>query len=105
MLSVLNICHVLGCLFQHLKFKYLNKIFHWVETSQGSNDELWYCQSRRRGLLQHLKSLKGEKERDFYFDSVFHVFQGKPYVFDRVLPPNTEQVQVYDTSARQIVKG
>uniref|UniRef100_A0A8C9XFZ4 Kinesin-like protein n=1 Tax=Sander lucioperca TaxID=283035 RepID=A0A8C9XFZ4_SANLU len=29
---------------------------------------------------------------------------GKPYVFDRVLPPNTEQVQVYDTCARQIVK-
>uniref|UniRef100_A0AAQ4Q4L2 Kinesin-like protein n=1 Tax=Gasterosteus aculeatus aculeatus TaxID=481459 RepID=A0AAQ4Q4L2_GASAC len=28
---------------------------------------------------------------------------GKPYVFDRVLPPNTEQVQVYDTCARQIV--
>ncbi|KAI3355637.1 hypothetical protein L3Q82_004177 [Scortum barcoo] len=30
--------------------------------------------------------------------------KGKPYVFDRVLPPNTEQVQVYDTCARQIVK-
>uniref|UniRef100_A0A671U0F4 Kinesin-like protein n=1 Tax=Sparus aurata TaxID=8175 RepID=A0A671U0F4_SPAAU len=29
---------------------------------------------------------------------------GKPYVFDRVLPPNSEQVQVYDTCARQIVK-
>uniref|UniRef100_A0A673AUJ8 Kinesin-like protein n=1 Tax=Sphaeramia orbicularis TaxID=375764 RepID=A0A673AUJ8_9TELE len=29
---------------------------------------------------------------------------GKPYVFDRVLPPNTEQIQVYDTCARQIVK-
>ncbi|KAM3607149.1 uncharacterized protein V6R79_002410 [Siganus canaliculatus] len=32
------------------------------------------------------------------------VVSGKPYVFDRVLPPNTEQVQVYDTCARQIVK-
>ncbi|XP_033468947.2 kinesin heavy chain-like [Epinephelus lanceolatus] len=32
------------------------------------------------------------------------VVAGKPYVFDRVLPPNTEQVQVYDTCARQIVK-
>ncbi|XP_073329766.1 kinesin heavy chain-like [Pagrus major] len=32
------------------------------------------------------------------------VAQGKPYVFDRVLPPNSEQVQVYDTCARQIVK-
>uniref|UniRef100_A0AAQ4S643 Kinesin-like protein n=1 Tax=Gasterosteus aculeatus aculeatus TaxID=481459 RepID=A0AAQ4S643_GASAC len=31
------------------------------------------------------------------------VVSGKPYVFDRVLPPNTEQVQVYDTCARQIV--
>uniref|UniRef100_A0A4W6C452 Kinesin-like protein n=1 Tax=Lates calcarifer TaxID=8187 RepID=A0A4W6C452_LATCA len=29
---------------------------------------------------------------------------GKPYVFDRVLPPHTEQVQVYDTCAKQIVK-
>lgn len=43
--------------------------------------------------------------KDFYFDGVVPVFQGKPYVFDRVLPPNTEQVQVYDTCARQIVKG
>lgn len=33
------------------------------------------------------------------------VFQGKPYVFDQVFTPNTEQVQVYDTCARQIVKG
>ncbi|XP_069010542.1 kinesin heavy chain-like [Embiotoca jacksoni] len=32
------------------------------------------------------------------------VVAGKPYVFDRVLPPNTEQVQVYDTCARQIVR-
>ncbi|XP_034417355.1 kinesin heavy chain-like [Cyclopterus lumpus] len=32
------------------------------------------------------------------------VVAGKPYVFDRVLPPNSEQVQVYDTCARQIVK-
>ncbi|XP_028249111.1 kinesin heavy chain-like [Parambassis ranga] len=35
-------------------------------------------------------------------DSV--VVAGKPYVFDRVLPPNTEQVQVYDTCAKQIVR-
>lgn len=33
------------------------------------------------------------------------MFQGKPYVFDQVFTPNTEQVQVYDTCARQIVKG
>uniref|UniRef100_H3CAJ8 Kinesin-like protein n=1 Tax=Tetraodon nigroviridis TaxID=99883 RepID=H3CAJ8_TETNG len=32
------------------------------------------------------------------------VVAGKPYVFDQVFTPNTEQVQVYDTCARQIVK-
>ncbi|XP_029385633.1 kinesin heavy chain-like isoform X2 [Echeneis naucrates] len=32
------------------------------------------------------------------------VVSGKPYVFDRVLPPHTEQVQVYDTCAKQIVR-
>ncbi|XP_071328605.1 kinesin heavy chain-like isoform X1 [Trachinotus anak] len=32
------------------------------------------------------------------------VVAGKPYVFDRVLPPHTEQVQVYDTCAKQIVR-
>ncbi|XP_072253708.1 kinesin heavy chain-like [Leuresthes tenuis] len=32
------------------------------------------------------------------------VVAGKPYMFDRVLPPNAEQVQVYDTCAKQIVK-
>ncbi|KAL7369500.1 hypothetical protein ABVT39_000567 [Epinephelus coioides] len=30
--------------------------------------------------------------------------QSKPYVFDRVLPPNTSQEQVYDQCAKQIVK-
>uniref|UniRef100_A0A8C1SSI6 Kinesin-like protein n=1 Tax=Cyprinus carpio TaxID=7962 RepID=A0A8C1SSI6_CYPCA len=29
---------------------------------------------------------------------------GKPYIFDRVFPPNTTQEQVYDTCAKQIVK-
>ncbi|XP_008297478.1 kinesin heavy chain [Stegastes partitus] len=29
---------------------------------------------------------------------------GKPFVFDRVLPPNTSQEQVYDQCAKQIVK-
>uniref|UniRef100_A0A673X378 Kinesin-like protein n=1 Tax=Salmo trutta TaxID=8032 RepID=A0A673X378_SALTR len=33
------------------------------------------------------------------------VITGKPYVFDRVLPPNTAQEQVYDACAKQIVKG
>ncbi|KAM3862359.1 kinesin heavy chain [Diretmus argenteus] len=32
------------------------------------------------------------------------VVTGKPYVFDRVLPPNTDQDQVYDACAKQIVK-
>ncbi|XP_047456047.1 kinesin heavy chain-like [Mugil cephalus] len=32
------------------------------------------------------------------------VVAGKPYVFDRVLSPNTEQVQVYDACAKQIVR-
>ncbi|XP_042804681.1 kinesin heavy chain isoform X2 [Panthera leo] len=30
--------------------------------------------------------------------------QGKPYVFDRVLPPSTTQEQVYNACAKQIVK-
>lgn len=32
-------------------------------------------------------------------------FQGKPYMFDRVLQPNTTQEQVYNTCAQRIVKG
>uniref|UniRef100_A0A3P9JW92 Kinesin-like protein n=1 Tax=Oryzias latipes TaxID=8090 RepID=A0A3P9JW92_ORYLA len=32
------------------------------------------------------------------------VLAGKPYMFDKVLPPNTEQVQVYDSCAKQIVR-
>ncbi|XP_040026267.1 kinesin heavy chain isoform X1 [Gasterosteus aculeatus] len=32
------------------------------------------------------------------------VITSKPYVFDRVLPPNTSQEQVYDQCAKQIVK-
>ncbi|XDV30552.1 hypothetical protein PO909_033458 [Leuciscus waleckii] len=32
------------------------------------------------------------------------VVSGKPYIFDRVLPPNTSQEQVYDACAKQIVK-
>ncbi|XP_053090344.1 kinesin heavy chain isoform X1 [Pangasianodon hypophthalmus] len=32
------------------------------------------------------------------------VISGKPYVFDRVLPPNTTQELVYDACAKQIVK-
>uniref|UniRef100_A0A8C3Q309 Kinesin-like protein n=1 Tax=Chrysolophus pictus TaxID=9089 RepID=A0A8C3Q309_CHRPC len=36
--------------------------------------------------------------------SLFGLQQGKPYVFDRVLPPNTTQEQVYNACAKQIVK-
>ncbi|XP_075996151.1 kinesin heavy chain-like [Genypterus blacodes] len=32
------------------------------------------------------------------------IITGKPYVFDKVLPPNTDQDQVYDTCAKQIIK-
>lgn len=35
----------------------------------------------------------------------FVLVQGKSYVFDRVFPTNTTQEQVYNTSAKQIVKG
>lgn len=31
--------------------------------------------------------------------------QGKPYVFDRVFPPNTTQEQAYHAFSMQIVKG
>uniref|UniRef100_A0AAY4CD69 Kinesin-like protein n=1 Tax=Denticeps clupeoides TaxID=299321 RepID=A0AAY4CD69_9TELE len=37
-------------------------------------------------------------------DTVVITVGGKPYVFDRVLPPNTAQEQVYDSCARQIVR-
>lgn len=36
---------------------------------------------------------------------VLFPLQGKPYVFDRVFPPNTTQEQVYHACAMQIVKG
>lgn len=47
----------------------------------------------------------GSGEDDDGDEDVFPVLQGKPYVFDQVFTPSTEQVQVYDTCARQIVKG
>uniref|UniRef100_A0A2I3HDE4 Kinesin-like protein n=1 Tax=Nomascus leucogenys TaxID=61853 RepID=A0A2I3HDE4_NOMLE len=37
-------------------------------------------------------------------DETVVIGQGKPYVFDRVLPPNTTQEQVYNACAKQIVK-
>lgn len=42
----------------------------------------------------------------YYLLKSFFLFQqGKPYVYDRVLPPNTTQEQVYNACAKQIVKG
>ena len=35
----------------------------------------------------------------------FAFFQGKVYVFDKVLKPNVTQEQVYNAAARDIVKG
>lgn len=36
---------------------------------------------------------------------LFFFLQGKSFSFDRVFPTNTTQEQVYNTSAKQIVKG
>uniref|UniRef100_A0A8C9TGD5 Kinesin-like protein n=1 Tax=Scleropages formosus TaxID=113540 RepID=A0A8C9TGD5_SCLFO len=38
-------------------------------------------------------------------ETVLITVSGKSYVFDRVLPPNATQEQVYNTCAKQIVKG
>ncbi|MEE6489186.1 hypothetical protein FKM82_015511 [Ascaphus truei] len=40
----------------------------------------------------------------FKGDDTTVIGQAKPYVFDKVLPPNTSQEQVYNACARQIVK-
>ncbi|XP_066469974.1 kinesin heavy chain [Tiliqua scincoides] len=40
----------------------------------------------------------------FQGDDTVIIGQGKPYVFDRVFPPNTTQEQVYHACAMQIVK-
>uniref|UniRef100_A0A672IBN6 Kinesin-like protein n=1 Tax=Salarias fasciatus TaxID=181472 RepID=A0A672IBN6_SALFA len=49
----------------------------------------------------HVNRLHVRSELTFLYLSFL---QGKPYVFDRVLPPNSEQIQVYDTCAKQIVR-
>ncbi|KAA8577596.1 hypothetical protein FQN60_007330 [Etheostoma spectabile] len=46
---------------------------------------------------------RGDKDIPKFNGEDTVVVAGKPYVFDQVLPPNTEQVQVYDTCARQIM--
>lgn len=40
----------------------------------------------------------------FKGDDTIVIGQGKPYVFDKVLPPNSSQEQVYNACAKQIVK-
>ena len=39
------------------------------------------------------------------FMHLFTFFQGKVYVFDKVLKPNVTQEQVYNAAAKNIVKG
>lgn len=40
----------------------------------------------------------------FSYIKTFKSFQGKVYVFDKVLKPNVTQEQVYNAAARNIVK-
>ncbi|XP_031414085.1 kinesin heavy chain-like [Clupea harengus] len=47
---------------------------------------------------------RGDKYIPKFKDDDTVVITGKPYVFDRVLPPNTAQEHVYDACAKQIVK-
>ncbi|XP_049425876.1 kinesin heavy chain-like [Epinephelus fuscoguttatus] len=47
---------------------------------------------------------RGDKYIPKFKDDDTVVITSKPYVFDRVLPPNTSQEQVYDQCAKQIVK-
>ncbi|XP_038607676.1 kinesin heavy chain [Tachyglossus aculeatus] len=55
--------------------------------------------------LNEAEGLRGDKlSPRFKGDDTVIVGQGKPYVFDRVLPPSTSQEQVYDACAKQIVK-
>uniref|UniRef100_A0A8C5IIQ7 Kinesin-like protein n=1 Tax=Junco hyemalis TaxID=40217 RepID=A0A8C5IIQ7_JUNHY len=56
--------------------------------------------------LNEAEILRGDKFiPKFKGDETVVIGQGKPYVFDRVLPPNTTQEQVYNACAKQIVKG
>uniref|UniRef100_A0A8P4G7S1 Kinesin-like protein n=1 Tax=Dicentrarchus labrax TaxID=13489 RepID=A0A8P4G7S1_DICLA len=47
---------------------------------------------------------RGDKYIPKFKDDDTVVITNKPYAFDRVLPPNTSQEQVYDQCAKQIVK-
>ncbi|KAM9035667.1 kinesin heavy chain isoform X1 [Sarcophilus harrisii] len=55
--------------------------------------------------LNEAEILRGDKFiPKFKGDETVVIGQSKPYVFDRVLPPNTSQEQVYNACAKQIVK-
>nr|5HNY_K Chain K, Protein claret segregational, Kinesin-1/Kinesin-14, Protein claret segregational [Drosophila melanogaster]5HNZ_K Chain K, Protein claret segregational,Protein claret segregational,Plus-end directed kinesin-1/kinesin-14,Protein claret segregational,Protein claret segregational [Drosophila melanogaster] len=54
--------------------------------------------------LNEAEILRGDKFIPKFKGEETVVIQGKPYVFDRVLPPNTTQEQVYNACAKQIVK-
>lgn len=55
--------------------------------------------------LNEAEILRGDKFiPKFKGDDTVVIGQGKPYVFDRVLPPSTTQEQVYSACAKQIVK-
>ncbi|EMP33947.1 Kinesin heavy chain isoform 5C, partial [Chelonia mydas] len=55
--------------------------------------------------LNEAEILRGDKFiPKFKGEETVVIGQAKPYVFDRVLPPNTTQEQVYNACAKQIVK-
>ncbi|XP_054827802.1 kinesin heavy chain isoform X1 [Eublepharis macularius] len=55
--------------------------------------------------LNEAEILRGDKFiPKFKGEETVVIGQGKPYVYDRVLPPNTTQEQVYNACAKQIVK-
>uniref|UniRef100_A0A4W6DVX3 Kinesin family member 5C n=1 Tax=Lates calcarifer TaxID=8187 RepID=A0A4W6DVX3_LATCA len=54
--------------------------------------------------LNEAEITRGDKYIPKFKEDDTVVITGKPYVFDRVLPPNTSQEQVYDQCAKQIVK-
>uniref|UniRef100_A0A8C7N5V8 Kinesin-like protein n=1 Tax=Oncorhynchus kisutch TaxID=8019 RepID=A0A8C7N5V8_ONCKI len=54
--------------------------------------------------LNESEITRGDKYIPKFKEDDTVIITGKPYVFDRVLPPNTAQEQVYDACAKQIVK-
>ncbi|KAM8872276.1 kinesin heavy chain-like isoform 1-T1 [Synchiropus picturatus] len=54
--------------------------------------------------LNEAEITRGDKYIPKFKEDDTVLITGKPYVFDRVLPPNTSQEHVYDQCAKQIVK-